>query len=138
IAAVAGVQVMMRTYQEEVEYRVEPILATAVTRPRWFGYQAGAAFGIPVIVFGLGSALVAVAGNLSGGDVNTGELLRQAAAGLPAIALLIAVAVAVIGARPVVRPVAWLGIVASFALTILGPSLNLWDWVLAIGPFHHV
>lgn len=46
-----------------------------------------------------------------------------------------AVSVAVVGARPHVRIAAWAGVVASFALTILGPTFKLWDWILAISPF---
>ena len=49
-----------------------------------------------------------------------------------------AVSVAVVGARPHVRIAAWAGVVVSFALTILGPTFKLWDWILAISPFWHV
>ncbi|MGH8931071.1 MAG: hypothetical protein ACRDZO_10725 [Egibacteraceae bacterium] len=28
--------------------------------------------------------------------------------------------------------------IITFALTFLGPPLNLWDWLLAINPFEHV
>ena len=48
------------------------------------------------------------------------------------------IAVAVIGARPRVRPAIWLGVLVSFVLTILGPSFKLPDWALGFSPFHHV
>ncbi|SDZ20402.1 hypothetical protein SAMN05444365_10744 [Micromonospora pattaloongensis] len=34
--------------------------------------------------------------------------------------------------------VKWLGVVAAFALTILGPLFRLWDWALGISPLRHV
>jgi ABC-2 type transport system permease protein len=30
------------------------------------------------------------------------------------------------------------GVAVSFGITILGPTLNLPDWVLGINPFHHL
>ncbi|MGV1004962.1 MAG: hypothetical protein ACOYEV_09405 [Candidatus Nanopelagicales bacterium] len=45
---------------------------------------------------------------------------------------------AVIGARPKVSLTAWAGVLASFGLTLLGPTFGLSDWVLAISPFWHV
>jgi ABC-2 type transport system permease protein len=38
----------------------------------------------------------------------------------------------------VVKLASWFGVLASFALTILGPTFGLDDWVLAISPFWHV
>jgi ABC-2 type transport system permease protein len=46
--------------------------------------------------------------------------------------------VAVVGARPIVSIAAWLGVLVSFGLTLLGPTFGLSDWVLAISPFWHV
>lgn len=46
--------------------------------------------------------------------------------------------VAVIGARPAVSLAAWVGVFASFVLTILGPTFKFWGWVLAISPFWHI
>ena len=51
---------------------------------------------------------------------------------------VVAESVAVIGARPIVSIAAWIGVLASFALTILGPTFGLDDWLLGISPFWHV
>jgi ABC-2 type transport system permease protein len=52
--------------------------------------------------------------------------------------VLIAVALAAVGANARVRLVGWLAVVAAFALTILGPLFKLWDWIPGISPFWHV
>jgi ABC-2 type transport system permease protein len=64
--------------------------------------------------------------------------MRQALATVPAVWVLAALAVAAIGVDPRRRLVAWLAVVAAFALTILGPIFRLSDWVLGISPFWHV
>ena len=44
----------------------------------------------------------------------------------------------VVGARPQAALAAWAGVVASFALTLLGPTFGLDPWVLGISPYYHV
>jgi ABC-2 type transport system permease protein len=51
---------------------------------------------------------------------------------------IIAVSLAAVGADPQVRLVGWLAVVAAFAITLLGPLFQLWDWVLGISPLWHV
>ena len=52
--------------------------------------------------------------------------------------MLVGIALLVIGARPAVRLAPWLAVVATFAITILGPLFRLWDWILGISPLWHV
>jgi ABC-2 type transport system permease protein len=138
IAAVAGVQTMLKVRAEELDDRVEPVLAGSVRRQRFYGAHvivalAGPAIG--VMVAGAVVAAIAAAGDVG---VSFGGALLQAVATVPATWTAIAVSVAVIGARPVVKLASWFGVLASFALTILGPTFGLDDWVLAISPFGHV
>jgi hypothetical protein len=64
--------------------------------------------------------------------------LAQALATVPAVWAMIALALAAVGANPRVRLVGWLGVVATFAPTLLGPLFRLWDWILGISPLWHV
>ncbi len=66
------------------------------------------------------------------------DVIRQSLATIPAVWTLTALSLAVVGAAPRVRLIGWMGVVAAFALTILGPLFNLWDWILGISPFWHV
>jgi ABC-2 type transport system permease protein len=138
IAAVLGVQVVLRMYAEETDYRVEPLLAGSVTRAVYLASNALVAFAaaaVALLVAGSGLALVAASGSST---VAAGDVLRQAVVTIPAVWTLVALALAVVGARPAVRVVAWLGIVATFGLTILGPTFRLPAWALDISPLRHV
>ncbi len=138
IAAVYGVQVVMRVYAEEIELRVEPLLAGALARSRYLASNAVIAFvgpGTAVVVAGTVIALTASSRDAS---IHAGDVLQQALATVPAVWVLVAVALAAVGAVPERRFVAWAGVVGAFALTILGPLFDLWDWILGLSPFWHV
>ncbi|GGF31823.1 ABC transporter membrane-spanning protein [Microbacterium sorbitolivorans] len=138
IAAVPGVQAMQKLRAEEMADRVDPVLAGAVSRRRLFAGSASIALLAPsVYVLGAGTIVAALAAGTDIG-VTFGGVLLQAAATVPAVWTTVAVAIAVIGARPQVSVAAWAGVMLAFVLTLLGPTFKLWDWVLAISPFWHV
>ncbi len=136
IAAVYGVQVMMRVYAEEIDYRLEPPLAASLARWQLLASHAVIAILGPATALLIGG--VAISLTATDPALTTGNLVRQVLAEIPAVAILVGVSVATIGARPQVRLASWAAVVATFALTILGPLFNLWDWILGISPLWHV
>lgn len=138
IAAVPGVQAMLKLRSEEVADRVEPVLAGAVRRPAYFGSALLVALGLPALCVVLAGTIVATM--TAGADIGVTfeHALLQAIATVPATWTLVAVAALVIGVRPQLAIASWLGVVAAFALTILGPTFDLDDEVLALSPFWHV
>lgn len=138
IAAVFGVQIVMRLYAEELEHRVEPLLAGALSRPRFLASQVTLALLAPGAALVLAGTVIGLTASTVDGSVAVGDVLAQAVATVPAAWVLIALALAAVGVHPQRRLVAWLAVVASFALTILGPIFRLWDWILGISPFWHV
>jgi ABC-2 type transport system permease protein len=138
LAAVPGVQVMLRVRSEELDDRVEPVLATAVTRLRYFAGNVVVALAGPTAYLLVAGSVIALLVSGAGLGLTFGQVLVQAIAVAPAVWTITAIPVAVVGARPQVTLAAWLGVVASFALTLLGPTFGLPDWVLGISPFWHV
>lgn len=138
IAAIPGVQTMLKVRSEELGDRVEPLLAGAVGRARYFGANVVLALVMPAIYVLLAGLVIAALASNAGIGVSFADTLRQAAATVPAVAAITAVSVAVVGARPQVAPAAWAGVLAAFVLTLLGPTFKLWDWILAISPFWHI
>lgn len=138
IAAVPGVQILLKVRVEEMEDRVEPLVATAVSRRRYFLSHMALALLMPAAYVLLAGVLVSLLAGTAGIGVGVGHTLLQAVVTIPAVWTTTAVAVAVVGARPRVAIAAWVGVVAAFGLTLLGPTFRLWDWVLAISPFWHV
>lgn len=138
IAAIPGVQVMLKVRTEEMEDRVEPLMATAVSRPRYYASNVLLALGTSTLYVLIAGVLVAVLAAAADIGVTFGDALLQAIVTVPAVWTVVAVSVAVVGARPIVSLAAWIGVLASFVLTLLGPTFGLDDWVLGISPFWHV
>lgn len=138
VAAVPGVQVMLKVRTEELADRVEPLLAGAVTRTRYYASHVALAMAAVTAYVLLAGALVALLASRADIGVGLDEVLLQAVATVPAVWTVVALAVALVGARPVASLAAWAGVLVSFMLTLLGPTFGLDDWVLGTSPFWHV
>lgn len=138
VAAVLGVQVAQRMYAEEVGYRVEPLLAGSLRRSTYLAANAAVALlGSAAGMLVAGTSLGVVAASRDD-SIAVADVVLQAAVTIPAVWVLVSLALAAVGAAPSRRLVGWLGVVATFALTILGPTFNLWEWALDISPLRHV
>ena len=136
-AAIPSVQVMLRVRSEEMEDRVEPIMATATARPRYYAANVALALLLPVLYMGIAGLVIAVLASGADLGVEFGEVWFQAFMMVPAIWTIVAVAILVVGARPKVAVAAWAGVVATFVITLLGPSFKFPDWALGISPLWH-
>ncbi len=128
-----------RLSAEESAGRLEPLLATGLSRTRWMLGSLGATV--------LGSALVLVAGGgglgasygLSVGD--PGEAFRLAAQQLvylPAVLLLAALAALLHGWAPRWGKVVWVVLAVWFVLDYLGGLLDVPQWLVSSSPFDHI
>lgn len=138
ICAIPGVLTMLKIRSEELDDRVEPILAAAVARPRYYASNVVLALVVPAVLVLVAGAIFSAQVAGAGLGLTFGQALGQSAVVVPAVWTIVAVSVAVVGARPQVTLAAWVGVVASFALTLLGPTFGLPDWALGISPFWHV
>jgi ABC-2 type transport system permease protein len=138
IAAVFGVQIALRIYAEETDYRVEPVLAGSLSRAKYLASNALIAFTAPAIAITVAGTVIGLIAATAGKGISVTDVIGQAVASIPAVWALIAVALAAVGVNPRLRLAGWLAVVAAFALTILGPLFRLWDWILGISPFWHV
>jgi len=138
VAAVPGVQTMLKVRFEEMSDRVEPLLATAVARPRYYASNVALALLESTVYLLIASTIMGLLIADSDLGLTFDQVLVQAIAVIPAVWTITAISVTVVGARPQARLAAWVGVLASFVLTLLGPSFGLDDWVLAISPFWHV
>jgi ABC-2 type transport system permease protein len=121
-----------------MEDRLEPLMATAVARPRYYAANVTVAFLAPAVCVVIAGALIALIASAADVGIDAGTTLLQAIVMIPAVWTVVAIAIAVIGARPQISLAAWAGVLLAFVLTVLGPSFHLWDWILAISPFWHV
>ena len=134
-----GVQAALRMRAEETSGRLEPLLATALSRRAWTAAYVAVAMA--------GSALVLAANGLGAGladainSDDAGQLPRLLAAAVvptPAVWVVVAAAVALFGLVPRAAVAAWGVLGACVLVSVLGPLLGLPDWVLELSPFEHV
>ncbi|MEN0128833.1 MAG: ABC transporter permease [Brevundimonas sp.] len=138
LASIAGIQVVLKVRSEELEDRVEPVMAGSVARHRYYGSNVLVALGYPTIFVLIAGTLIAWLASGSDLGVDFDDVFWQAVVTIPAVWTVVAVSVAVIGARPALGLASWVGVLVSFVLTVLGPTFGLDDWVLGISPFWHI
>ena len=139
IGTAFAIQAVLRMRSEETSGRAEPLLATALARPRWAAGHLAVAVGGSVLVLaalGLGTG---VADAISSGDAGRLPLLLGSALALaPAVWVLAGASLLLVGLAPRAALAAWGILGACFLLLYLGPLLSLPDWVMDISPFTHI
>lgn len=140
--AIYTVQVLLRMRSEEARGQLEPVLATAVSRPRWLAGHAGnALLGATALLLlfatGAGLAAGAVLGDPAG---ELGTLIPASLVQLPGIFVLGAAVIAMVGLLPRVAAAAsWALLMASILLgPLFGPDLDIPQWALNLSPFTHI
>ena len=134
-----AISAMLRIRSEEANDRSEPVLATPVSRQRyWSGYLAVSVFG-SVIVLGVAGFVLGVSAAIAVDDASlvwsgTVAMLNY----LPAVLVLIGVAAALVGRFPGATGLAWVALGIGFVVAMFGPLLGLPDWVLRVSPFQNV
>jgi ABC-2 type transport system permease protein len=129
----------LRTRSEESTGRLEPVLATGLSRPRWlFGSLLVTLVGTLVVV-AVGGLGVGTSYSMTGGAASDiGRMTALSLAYAPASLLLAALAVLLVGWGPRASGAAWGGVAVCFVIGWLGGLLDLPAWVVDLSPFSHV
>ena len=140
IAAAYAITATLRLQSEEVERRVDHVLATAVNRLRW------ATSDLALMV--IGSVIVLVAFGLPAGltyGLSTGNVgyelshvLVATLAYLPAVWVVDGIAMALYGFVPRLSFVSWGALGAFIGVELIGETLQVSQSILNISPFNHV
>ena len=141
-AAIYVVQVLLRMRAEESDGTLEPLLATAISRPRWVASHAlNALFGATalLVLFGVGAGLAS--GAVLGNPV--GESRTLIGAGLVQLAGVLVVGALVIAAVALLPrfagAVSWALLMAFILLgPLFGNTLQAPQWAKDLSPFSHV
>ncbi|MFP3900208.1 MAG: ABC transporter permease [Acidimicrobiia bacterium] len=142
LALTAGglaIQSALRLRSEETAGRAEPLLATPVSRGRWMASHlliafAGSALVIVASGFGLGLADAIIAGDAA----QVPRLTVASLAQIPAVWVLVGVAVALFGWLPRLVALAWVVLAGSVVVGLLADVLDLPGWARDLSPFEHV
>ncbi len=139
LTSVYAVLAALRMKAEESAGRVEPLLATALSRTRWLASH--------VLIALFGGALVLVLSALGLGLMGSAvlhdpsyltKMVGAALAFVPALSVAVGVAVALYGLRPRLTPLSWIVPTYAFLVGYLGPLLQLPKGLLQLSPFGHV
>jgi ABC-2 type transport system permease protein len=128
-----------RLSAEEAAGRLEPLLATGLSRTRWMLESLAATLLGSIAVLYAGGLGLGTSYGISVGD--PGEALRlagQQLVYLPAVLLLAALAALLHGWAPGWGKVVWVVLAVWFVLDYLGGLLHVPDWLVKSSPFAHI
>lgn len=124
---------------EESKGRVEPVLATAIGRARWFGtYLAVSALGALVILVVAGFAFGVGAAISSGDAALTWELSVAHLVRAPEVLTFMAIAALLYGIAPRALSLTWIVLVYATLLAFFGPLLDPPQWLYNLSPLDHI
>jgi ABC-2 type transport system permease protein len=139
-AAALAITLVTRMHTEETTTRAEALLATPVRRVPWaVGHAALAVLASAAVMV----VTAVVAGTVHGadsGDVSgqVGRLVGAALSTLPAVWVVLAVALLLYGALPRFTGLSWAALIVFLLLGEFGDLLNLPDWLINLSPFAHL
>lgn len=138
LGAVFAVLITLRARSEETSGRAEPLLATAVSRSRWFGSHLAVAFGGSASIMLLGGIGLGLSASQALGDADLlGPVVAAALAHIPAVWLMVGVATALYGLVPRATSLAWLVVTYAGLVGWLGVLLGFPQWAINLSPLGH-
>jgi len=131
----------LKAKSEEKDIRSELVLAASVSRTRYlFGFVIIAAVSAVLLQFfvGLGLYLAAATALANPGDLSLGFVLRSAMVYVPALWIMIGIAVFLLGVAPKATGFVWAYFGYSFFMDLFGAVGVFPDWVAKTTPFGFV
>ncbi len=138
-ASVFGISTVLRLRAEESAERADPVLATPVSRVTWAAsHVLVALLGTTLITAAVGLSVGVAQAAQSGDSGDVGRDLAAALVRLPAIWVLVAVAVALYGVGSRLVPYAWGVLVLCVVVGQFGDLMDLPSWAQDVSPYTHV
>jgi ABC-2 type transport system permease protein len=140
LAAAYAIQAALRLRAEESSGRAEPVLSTAVGRFRWAGSHLMFSILGPAVALTAAGLAIGLTHGLNTDRVGheVPRVLAGALVQLPAVWVLAAAAVLLVGLAPRLAPVSWGALAACLLIGFVGAALRLHQWLLDLSPFTHV
>lgn len=139
VTAAFGVAVIRRLAAEESDGRSEPVLVGAVTRWRYLAsYLAIAIVGTVALTVVQGTAFALAAASRTGSTERIGAIVGASTAYLPAIWVIVAVALLLFAVAPRLTSLAWALVVGLVLVTEIGAMLTWPSWIMNLSPFTHI
>jgi ABC-2 type transport system permease protein len=134
-----GIAATLRSRGEETSGRAAPVLATAVSRPRWLGSHLAVALAGTGLLMLLAGTATGVTYALVISDAE--QVPRLAVASLtyvPAVWIVVGVVAALLGVLPrAAAPLGWGLLAYVFVIGLMADSFGWGDGPRALSPLHH-
>ncbi|GAA1108260.1 exporter of polyketide antibiotics [Kribbella jejuensis] len=140
IASAYAVQATLRMRVEETSGRAEPVLATATSRWQWAASHLLFSLLGPAVALLAAGVMQGLAYGAAIGDVG-GQLPRMVAAALaqlPAVWVLAALAIAIIGFFPQASMASWAGPALCILIGLVSAGAATATWIRDISPYTHL
>ena len=138
VGAGFAVSSALRLRSEETSGRLEPVLATGVSRSRWLLSGALVTMAGCVLVVAAGGLGVGLAHGIVSDDLGVVvDLLGYSLLYLPALLALAGLAVLLFGWAPRFGAAAWAAVAVCFLIGYFGELLGFPSWFKSISPFTH-
>lgn len=140
VAALFAIQATLRMRTEETAARLDPVLATSVTRLRFAASHLWFAWFGSAVVLAAGGAAAGFAHGLRVDDV-AGQVLTMLGstmAQLPAVWVVAGISASLFGLLPRHSATAWAFAGAFVLVTLFGPVMDLPALALDLSPFTHI
>ncbi len=139
ITSAFTVSSVLRSRAEELDGRLEPLLATALPRPRWWlGNVLITVAGTALVLTLAGVGMAAGFGLTTGDWSRTGDLVLATVVTLPAALVLGGLARLLVGVAPHRAVLAWLALVFCAVVLFFGALLRFPTWLMDLSPFSHL
>ena len=138
VATVAGITTVLRIRSEETSGHAESVLATATRRRSWLGAYVLLGLGVPAWLMSVAGLCAGVSSRNVEGAPSAGAVLGASLSTLPAVWLIVATAMALVGALPRWSAVAWAILGVAFVLGEFGSLVNLPKWLVDVSPYPHL
>jgi len=139
-ASALAIALVTRMHTEETTTRAEALLATRVRRVEWAVGHVVLAVLSSAAVMVFTSVVAGVVRGVATGDVGreVGRLVGAALSTLPAVWVVLAVAVLLYGAVPRFTGLSWAALIVFLLLGEFGGLLDLPNWLVNLSPFAHL
>jgi ABC-2 type transport system permease protein len=139
-ASALAIALVTRMHTEETTNRLEALLATPVRRVSWALGHVALAVVASAVVMVISTTVAGLVHGADAGDIG-GTVARLTGAGLstlPAVWVVMAVAVLLYGALPRFTGLAWAALIVFLLLGEFGDLLDLPQWLVDLSPFTHL
>jgi len=124
---------------EEASGRAEALLATPVSRGRWFGTHLAVTAGAAVALLAVTGVAMGAAAAATTGD---GQLLWLGVAAhlavVPGVLVILGLGALLLGSAPRALLAAWVVLGHSLLTGVFGDLMDLPDWLAGLSPFAHL